>query len=184
MSAPARPADAPPRRARRRIHPARARRSRRSCAWPRSSTAARRGDADRRGDAHVARGEGDALRVVPRGAGDDAARLLLVGERGELVVRPAQLERARLLQAVGLEVEAAVRHEALRRDHRRQVDDGGEDASRVPEQFHRDHRRPPCTCVFFTHKLCAFCFCTVYSLSIARFHAAVNQKSSRSRKIF
>ena len=72
------------------------------------------GDADGGGDAHVAGGEGHALRVVSGGAGDDAPLFLLVGEGGDLVVSPPQLKGARLLQAVRLQIKVAVGHDVPR----------------------------------------------------------------------
>jgi len=46
--------------------------------------------------------------VVSAGVSDDAATALFVGERGNLVVCPAQFERPNGLEVLGLKVEAAV----------------------------------------------------------------------------
>ena len=97
------------------------------------------GDTDGGPDAHVAGGIGHALSVVAGGAGDDAAGLLLVGEGGNFIVRAAELERAGLLQAVGLEVEVAARDDALGGHHGGAADDGGQHLLGVVEHIHRDH---------------------------------------------
>ena len=71
-------------------------------------------NADGGGNAHAAGGKGHALCVVSGGAGDDAPLFLLVGEGGDLVVSPPQLEGARLLQAVRLQIKVAVGHDVPR----------------------------------------------------------------------
>ena len=72
------------------------------------------GHDDGGGDARLARGEGDALGVVARAGGDDAAGALLRRERVDGVERAANLEGARVLQLLALERDGDAR-EALDR---------------------------------------------------------------------
>ena len=97
------------------------------------------GDTDGGLDAHVAGGKGHALGVVAGGAGDNAPRLLLIAEGGDLVVRAPQLEGAGLLQAVGLEVEVAAGDDALGGHHGGVVDIGRQHPLGIAEHIHRDH---------------------------------------------
>ena len=97
-------------------------------------------DAYRGLDAHIAGGEGHALGVVAGGAGDDAALLLLVGKGGDLVVRAPELERAGLLQAVGLQVKVTAGDDAFRLDHRRPIDDGLQHPLCIVQHCHGDHK--------------------------------------------
>ena len=106
------------------------------------------GDADGGLDAHVPGSVGHALGVVPGGAGDDAPRLLLVGEGGDLVVRAPELERAGFLQAVGLQIEVAAGHQPLGGDHRRAVDDGLEHPLGIVQHGHGDHRTRLLICIY------------------------------------
>ena len=50
---------------------------------------------------------GDALRVVAGGCGDDALRALLVGEVGDHVVGPAELERKHRLHVLSFQQNVA-----------------------------------------------------------------------------
>ncbi len=61
------------------------------------------GHEDGRLDAELARRVGDALRMVACRGGDDAARLLLVGEQGEPIVGTADLVGAGALKVLALE---------------------------------------------------------------------------------
>ena len=65
----------------------------------------RRGHADDGLDAELLRGVGDALRVVAGRRRDDAFRLFFVRELADLVVGAAQLECARVLQVLRLQVD-------------------------------------------------------------------------------
>ena len=97
------------------------------------------GNADHRVDAHITGGKGHALGVVSGGAGDDAPGLLLVGQRGDLVVRAAQLERAGFLQAVGLQEQTAFVGDAGAGDHGCSVDDAGQYPLGVVQHSHGQH---------------------------------------------
>src|SRR5207248_11302619 len=72
-----------------------------------------------------ARCDRDRLRVVARRERDDSARALFLGERRDLVVRAAELERAAPLEGLRLQVDrcADERVERARRDDRRLVGD-------------------------------------------------------------
>ena len=76
------------------------------------------GQADDGGDTVLLRRKRHALRVVARRAGDDAVRLRLVGELRNFIVRAPQLEGARPLQVLRLEVDLSLRGDA-------RADDGG-----------------------------------------------------------
>src|SRR5690606_7606800 len=96
-------------------------------------------------------GERDALRVVARAGGDDAARLLLVAQARHAHVRAAHLERPRALQVLALEQHADAGRLADRagRLDRGAVRDAVEQAGRVADVVERDgrdllgHRAPP-----------------------------------------
>ena len=76
------------------------------------------GHHDRGRDAEQRSGGGDALGVVAARVGDDAALDRLERGRGERVEGAAELERARALQALGLDVDLAVeRQPEQRRSH-------------------------------------------------------------------
>ena len=61
-------------------------------------------------------GKRNALRMVPRAAGDDAGALLLVGELADFVISAAQLETAGHLQVFGFQVKLRIRTEVWRMD--------------------------------------------------------------------
>ena len=67
-------------------------------------------NADSGTDTHVPGGVGHALCVVACGGRDDAALELFVGERGDLVVCAADLERAGDLQVLRLEQDRMTGH--------------------------------------------------------------------------
>ena len=117
-------------------------------------------DADGGGDVHIPGGKAHALGMVARGAGDDAPALLLVGQGGDLIVCAPQLEGAGLLQAVGLQIEAAVRHQARSVQHGSLIDDGREHPAGVLEHFHRDHMIASLVLLYIQKTI--FCACAVY----------------------
>ena len=63
------------------------------------------GHADDGLDAQLGGGQSNALRMVAGGAGDNAVSSLFLGQRADLVVRTANLERAGQLQVLCLDVE-------------------------------------------------------------------------------
>ena len=75
--------------------------------WPRVASAlaigASAGTKTSHGHAERGRGGRDALGVVARRGGDDAAAAALLADRGELRRRAADLEGARALEVLGLE---------------------------------------------------------------------------------
>ena len=113
---------------------------------------------DHRVDAHVAGGKRHALRMVSGGAGNNAPRLFLVRQRGDLVIRAAQLERAGLLQAVGLQEQAALVGDAGAGDHRGLVDDAGQYALGVVQHCHSQHSSSSFTIVRGTYTLLSFLY--------------------------
>ncbi len=58
----------------------------------------------------------NALRVVPRAAGDDALGLFLGGELADFIVRAAHLKAAGHLQIFGFQINIALRVQARRSD--------------------------------------------------------------------
>ena len=66
------------------------------------------GQADQGGNAALAGGQRHALGVVAGGAGDDTLGLFLIGKHSDFIAGAPKLERAGLLQALGLQVEGAV----------------------------------------------------------------------------
>ena len=99
-------------------------------------------------DAGLVRGQSHSLGVIAGGQRDHAGRALRRGERGHLVERAADLERAGLLQVLGLGIDAAVAHvDASRGEHsrrrrggqnRRAIDAPLEHGAGFVESFERD----------------------------------------------
>ena len=94
-------------------------------------------------DAELLRRERDALSVIAGRCRDDAPRALLGGEAREPVGRPADLERARALEILELQVHGRAQHvgEMLGHVERGPHDDVAQDGSGILELRQRRDRR-------------------------------------------
>src|SRR5690606_33096324 len=95
---------------------------------------------DRAGDALAARAVRERLRVVARGDGDEAAGTLLGGEAAQPVEDAADLERAGLLETLGLDGHAHARAlgERTRAEQRRAVHAAGDGRAGLFDVLERD----------------------------------------------
>ena len=105
----------------------------------------RRRHDDDRGNVGPAGGHRDALGVVSRARGDDATLPLLRRQVGDPEPGSAQLERARVLEQLGLEVDVADEQTAqrVRVDEPRVLGDAVQDRSRLPNVVKSDHHVVP-----------------------------------------